>query len=68
MISSISDGTTTILATSSYSVSSVVSAMMPINMIMLRTPSSRGFRTCVIYLADERSFIRIASGMVVLAT
>jgi hypothetical protein len=44
--SSTREGTTTILAISSYSVSSVVNAIMPINSIILSVPSSSGFKSC----------------------
>jgi hypothetical protein len=59
IISNTIEGITTILATSSYSVSSVVSAIMPINRIMLKIPTSRGFITWATYLLDKCSFKRI---------
>ena len=53
------EGITTILAISSYSISSVVSATMPINMIMLKIPVSTGFITWTTYLVAIRSFKKL---------
>lgn len=59
IISRISEGITTIFAISSYSVNSIVSAIMPINMIVLSTPTPRGFKTWVTPVVEKQFFKKI---------